>query len=185
MIDRHGSDGASLRRVAAKLGVNPTSLYNHVPDRATMIEDVRAIVSASIDSRSLRDLPWEQGLRAWAHSYRMAFARHHRAIPLLMTTTASAPVLLSQYEDFTVAAEAVGWPSADILPLLTAFESFILGSVLDMSGPSIVFDPRGQEEHFPRFSGAYAAVAGDAAPALASRAFDMGLSMLISAARPR
>lgn len=171
--------------MAARIGVNPTSLYNHVPNRAAMVEDVRAIVSARIDFRPLRDLSWEEGLEAWAWSYRAAFARHPRAIPLLMTMSASAPALLAGYESFAVAAEAVGWGSRDILPLLTAFESFILGSVLDMSGPSVVFDPTGQEAQFPRFAAAFDTVTQeDAADPVASRAFALGLQMLIATARP-
>jgi AcrR family transcriptional regulator len=184
LVDRHGAEGASMRRVAQKLGVNPTSLYNHVSDRAAMIEDVRALVSARIDSAPLRELPWEDGLVAWARSYRMAFARHHRAVPLLMTTRASSPVLLAEYEDFAVAAEAVGWASAEVLPLLTAFESFILGSVLDMSGPSVVFDPAGQEERFPRLAAAYGTLDKDADDPIATRAFERGLAMLVASARP-
>lgn len=174
-----------MRRVAQRLGVNPTSLYNHVPDRAAMIEDVRALVSARIDSAPLREMPWEEGLVAWARSYRRAFARHHRAVPLLMTTRASAPVLLAEYEDFVVAAERVGWPSEEVLPLLTAFESFILGSVLDMSGPTVVYDPVGQEDRFPRFSAAYSAVQQrQSDDPIATRAFERGLAMLVASARP-
>ncbi|WP_350224995.1 TetR/AcrR family transcriptional regulator C-terminal domain-containing protein [Arthrobacter sp. efr-133-TYG-120] len=185
LVDRHGADGASIRRVAAKIGVNPTSLYNHVPNRAAMVEDVRALVSADIDSRPLRELPWEQGVSAWARSYRTAFARHPRAIPLLMTSRASAPVLLAEYEDFAVAAEAAGWTSRDILPLLTAFESFILGSVMDMSGPNVVFDPTGQEAAFPKFAAAFSTLADeDPQDPVASRAFNMGLDMLIASSRP-
>ncbi|OPX08121.1 hypothetical protein B1790_20290 [Mycobacterium sp. AT1] len=185
LVDRHGVDGASMRRVAQKLGVNPTSLYNHVANRAAMIEDLRALVSANIDSAPLRELPWEDGLVAWARSYRVALARHHRAVPLLMTTRASAPVLLAEYEDFAVAAEAVGWPSAEVLPLLTAFESFILGSVLDMSGPSVVFDPVGQEECFPRLAAAYETLLDeDPDDPIATRAFERGLAMLVASARP-
>ncbi|WP_111510076.1 TetR/AcrR family transcriptional regulator [Mycobacterium kyogaense] len=185
LIDRHGAEGASMRRVAQKLNVNPTSLYNHVADRAAMIEDVRALVSARIDSAPLRESTWEDGLLEWARSYRLAFARHPRAIPLLMTTRASAPVLLAEYEDFVVAAEAAGWPTDDVLPLLTAFESFILGSVLDMSGPTVIFDPAGQEEQFPRFTAAYATLADhDAADPIATRAFERGLAMLVASARP-
>ncbi|SMG49957.1 transcriptional regulator, TetR family [Agreia pratensis] len=185
LIDRDGSDGASVRRIAANLGVNPTSLYNHVPNRAAIIEDVRAIVSANIDSRPLRETSWENGLRTWARSYRSAFAGHPRAIPLLMTTRSSTPVLMAQYEDFAVAAEAVGWTSTQVLPLLTAFESFILGSVLDMSGPAVVFDPTGQEEQFPRFAAAFSSLEHeDPNDPVASRAFELGLAMLISSARP-
>ncbi|MCJ1706256.1 TetR/AcrR family transcriptional regulator [Microbacterium sp. VKM Ac-2923] len=186
LVDRHGPDGASIRRVAARLGVNPASLYNHVPNRAAMVEDVRALVSAAIDSRPLRELPWEQALRAWAQSYRRAFARHARAIPLLMTERASSPVLLAGYEDFAIAAEAAGWTPRDVLPLLTAFESFILGSVLDMSGPAVVFDPTGQEEDFPRFAAAFdTLVDEDPLDPVATRAFELGLDMLISSSRPR
>jgi AcrR family transcriptional regulator len=185
LVDRHGVEGASMRRVAQKLGVNPTSLYNHVSDRAAMIEDVRALVSARINSAPLRELLWEDGLVAWARSYRLAFARHHRAVPLLMTTRASSPVLLAEYEDFAVAAEAVGWASAEVLPLLTAFESFILGSVLDMSGPSVVFDPAGQEERFPRLAAAYVTLQDeDTDDPIATRAFELGLAMLVASARP-
>ncbi|MEW5810551.1 MAG: TetR/AcrR family transcriptional regulator C-terminal domain-containing protein [Actinomycetota bacterium] len=185
LIDRHGAEGASMRRVAKKLNVNPTSLYNHVADRAAMIEDVRALVSARIDSAPLRERLWEDGLVDWARSYRIAFAQHPRAIPLLMTTRASAPVLLAEYEDFVVAAEAVGWPTGEVLPLLTAFESFILGSVLDMSGPTVVFDPTGQEDDFPRFTAAYATLdQHDSADPIATRAFERGLAMLVASARP-
>jgi AcrR family transcriptional regulator len=184
-VDRHGAEGASIRRVATQLRVNPTSLYNHVPNLAAMIEDVRSLVSAQIDSGPLRTLEWEDGLREWARSYRRAFARHPRTVPLLMTTSASAPVLLSEYEDFARAARAVGWSDRDILPLLTAFESFILGSVLDMSGPTVVFDPRGQEEQFPTFAAAFATLEDeDPDDPIATRAFEMGLRMLVASARP-
>jgi hypothetical protein len=103
-----------------------------------------------------------------------------------MTERISAPVLLAEYEDFVVAAEAAGWPRRDVLPLLTAFESFILGSVMDMSGPTVVFDPTGQEDSFPRFAAAFETL-GDEDPAdpVATRAFELGLDMLIASARPR
>lgn len=186
LVDRDGSEGASIRRVADRLKVHPTSLYNHVPNLAALIEDVRAIVSSRIDSSFLRDREWEEGLLLWARSYRDAFLLHPRAIPLLMGNRASAPLLMSQYEDFAVAAERVGWTSDDILPLLTAFESFILGSVLDGSGPTVIFDPTGQEQDVPRFAAAYAALdAHDPADPVATRAFELGLSLLIAGARPR
>lgn len=185
LVDRDGSEGASIRRVADRLKVHPTSLYNHVPNLAALIEDVRALVSSRIDSSFLREREWEEGLLLWARSYRDAFGRHPRTIPLLMSHRSSAPLLMSQYEDFAVAAERVGWTSDDILPLLTAFESFILGSVLDMSGPSVMFDPSGQEEQVPRFAAAYATLSRhDPMDPVATRAFELGLALLIAGARP-
>lgn len=171
--------------MAARLGVNPTSLYHHVPDRAAIVEDVRALVAASIDAEPLRTMAWEDGLRAWARSYRAAFARHPRSVPLLMSTRSSTPMVLAVYEHFTVAAEAVGWTSSDVLPLLTAFESFVLGSVLDMAGPPVMFDPTGQEAALPRFAAAFETLADeDPADPVATRAFELGLDMLIASSRP-
>jgi AcrR family transcriptional regulator len=185
LVDTEGPEGASIRRVAARLGVHPTSLYNHVPTRDAMIEDIRALVSENIDSSSLREHRWEDGLHAWANSYRNAFARHPRAIPLLMSSAASTPVLLAEYEDFAVAALKVGWDRKEVLPLLTTFESFILGSVLDMSGPAVLFDPRGQEEAFPEFTAAYLSIGGaEPQMSVADRAFELGLAMLVRGARP-
>lgn len=186
LIDRDGSQGASIRRVADRLKVHPTSLYNHVPNLAALVEDVRALVSARIDSSYLREREWEEGLLLWARSYRDAFRRHPKTIPLLMSQSSSAPLLMSQYEDFAIAAERVGWSSDDILPLLTAFESFIIGSVLDMTDPSVMFDPSGQEQDVPRFAAAYATLSShDPADPVATRAFELGLSLLIAGARPR
>jgi len=186
LVDRDGTDGASIRRVADRLKVHPTSLYNHVPNLAALIEDVRALVSSRIDSSFLREREWEEGLALWARSYRDAFRRHPKTIPLLMSHSSSTPLLMSQYEDFAIAAERAGWTSDDILPLLTAFESFILGSVLDMSGPSVMFDPTGQEADVPRFAAAYATLEHhDPADPVATRAFELGLSLLIAGARPR
>ena len=92
---------------------------------------------------------------------------------------------MAQYEDFAAAAVAVGCARDEILPLLTAFESFILGSVLDMSGPAVVFDPTGQEEAFPIFASAFDTLSEqDPADPVASRAFEMGLRMLLASARP-
>ncbi|MDF2990068.1 MAG: transcriptional regulator [Microbacterium sp.] len=185
LIDRDGSEGASIRRVAERLGVHPTSLYNHVPNLAALVEDVRALVSARIDSTPLREREWEEGLALWARSYRDAFRRHPQTIPLLMSHRSSVPRLMSQYEDFARAAERVGWTSDDVLPLLTAFESFIIGSVLDMSGPSVMFDPTGQEETVPRFAAAFATLEHhDPADPVATRAFELGLALLIAGARP-
>ncbi len=186
VIDRDGTAGASIRRVARYLEVHPMSLYNHVPSLAALVEDVRALVSTKIDSTFLREREWEEGLLLWARSYREAFRRHPKTIPLLMSRAVSTPLLMSQYEDFAVAAERVGWESADILPLLTMFESFIIGSVLDMSRPSsMVSDPARQRTGALHFDRPRAALGrDDCIDLVAMRGFELGLSMLIAGARP-
>ena len=172
-----------MRRVAQKLGVNPTSLYNHVSDRAAMVEDVRALVSARIDSAPLRELPWEDGLVAWARSLPVGLRAASPCGAPADDDTSSAPVLMAEYEDFAVAAEAVGWASAEVLPLLTAFESFISAACSKC---------RGERCHQLRTGRVLSALgrrrrdANDQYPndPIATRAFERGVAMLGALARP-
>lgn len=182
MVDRHGAPAVSMRRLAEELGVTPSSLYNHVTGRLDLVEQIRSLVASEIDSSMFATQPWAAALDGWARSYRAAFAKHPKTIPLLMSTSSTAEPILSMYEDFTRAALREGWAPADVPRVLTAVESFILGSVLDMSGPALLFDPTGHEGDFPAFSAALAAVTEDApGDPVAGPAFEFGLAALITA----
>lgn len=180
LIDASGPEALGMRQVARQLDVHPTSLYNHIENRVDLVEEIRGRIAGIIDHEPLRSKGWSEGVSEWAASYRAAFAKHPRAIPLLMSTSAASPVVLANYESFAVGALRAGWSDEDIVPLLTAIESFILGSVLDMSGPSAMFDPSGQESTVPTFSRAFTTAqerpSGDS---LSDRAFLLGLAGLI------
>lgn len=180
LIDREGSEAVSMRRIASLFGVAPSSLYNHIGSRLELIEEVRTRICGSIDGEAFSRLPWEDAVRVWAHSYRDAFAAHPRSIPLLMSWQVRSPAILRVHERFTRGALAAGWPEEEIVRMLTAYESFILGSVLDMSGPSVLFDPSGQENEVPAFASAVARVnADDLDDPVAGPAFELGLAALV------
>lgn len=180
IVDRDGAEAVTMRRLAAELGVNASSLYNHISGRLDLIEEIRTLVAEQIDSSVFGTLAWVEALDAWARSYRAAFAKHPKTIPLVMSTSSRAEPILAMYEDFTKAALGAGWTPTDVPRILTALESFILGSVLDMSGPSLMFDPSGHEGDFPAFASALGAVTGGDDP-VAGPAFDFGLAALIAA----
>lgn len=182
LVDRDGAEAVSMRRLADELKVRPSSLYNHVANRLDLIEEIRALVASRIDSSMFDTEPWPQALDAWARSYRAAFARHPRTIPLLMSTSLRSEPILELYEHFTRAALRAGWREVDVPRILTALESFVLGSVLDMSGPALLFDPAGREADFPAFTAALGAVVTEAPDdPVAGPAFDWGLAALIAA----
>ena len=180
LVDKEGPDALAMRRIARELNVTPSSLYNHVSSRFDLIEDVRGLVSSRIDASFFSQLPWHEAVIEWAHSYRAAFALHPKLVPLLMSQAATSPVVLDMYEQFTLAARRAGWASSDILAVLTALENFILGSVLDMAGPAVLFDPRGQEAAFPEFSRAFDHLnEADQSDPVAGPAFELGLRGLV------
>ncbi|MFE1229223.1 TetR/AcrR family transcriptional regulator [Streptomyces sp. NPDC058745] len=180
LIDREGADAFSLVRLARELGVRMPSLYNHVSSREEVVQGVRELIAAEVDVSTVGRLPWDLALSTWAQSYRQAFARHPNTVKLLAVTPVSSPVVLDEYEAIVAALEAAGWSAGQALGVLTALESFILGSVLDMSAPEKMIDlPDGSPSH-PRLS---AALEESPREGRANVAFDIGLRSLIGGLR--
>ncbi|MDR7085705.1 AcrR family transcriptional regulator [Aeromicrobium panaciterrae] len=68
VLDTHGLEFCSMRRVASALGVQPSALYHHVPDKQTLLalmaDRIVADVHAPVDgSREQRALAVCHGLR--------------------------------------------------------------------------------------------------------------------------
>jgi TetR/AcrR family transcriptional regulator, tetracycline repressor protein len=83
MIDRDGLDALSMRRLAAELDVSAMSLYNHVPNKDSLLEGVVEAVLQEIELESVRHEDWAEGLKQGFHSFRAALLAHPHALPLL------------------------------------------------------------------------------------------------------
>ncbi|MEB8343099.1 TetR/AcrR family transcriptional regulator [Streptomyces endophyticus] len=177
LIDGEGADAFSLPRLAARLGVRPSSLYNHLDGRAAVVEGVRRLVVAEMDTSAFAELPWPKGLAAWARSYRDAFARHPNTIALLATTTISSAATLTMYETVVDALARGGWPRERLVAVLTSVESFLLGSALDLAAPPLMIDTAEHAGEVPVLAAALACSREKARRA--DEAFETGLDALI------
>jgi AcrR family transcriptional regulator len=74
IIDAEGVEALSMRKLAAALGVNPMSLYHHVPNKAALLAGVTRRTAAVV--RRPVDGPWQEQLRALAEDYRALAALH-------------------------------------------------------------------------------------------------------------
>lgn len=180
LIDREGADAFSLVKLAKELGVQMASLYNHVDNREQVIQGVRGLLAAEIGGSILGGVGWEETLSEWARAYRAVFARHPNTVKLLATTPVRSAPVLDQYEQVVVALESSDWPLSEVLWLLTALESFVLGSVLDMVAPEQMIDLSADALAHPRLT-----AAKDAAPhqGRADAAFEFGLTALLAGFR--
>jgi AcrR family transcriptional regulator len=87
LADREGLGAVTLRRLAARLGVHVTSLYNHVPTKEAVLDGMveRLVVEARLPTGTFG---WEEWMRRFAAAVRAlaqahpgAFeAFHHRPI---------------------------------------------------------------------------------------------------------
>ncbi|WP_405776476.1 TetR/AcrR family transcriptional regulator C-terminal domain-containing protein [Streptomyces sp. NBC_01538] len=150
LLDRRRIGAAALRIVdelgvltipalARELGVAPSALYHHVSGREEIISLMREeLVLETGPHQGDTSQPWEQTLETWARSYRAAFATHPGAVPLLATAPLAEPFMHALYEKVAELLLTAGFTTGQVMPLINALESFILGSALDLVAPPVM-----------------------------------------------
>jgi AcrR family transcriptional regulator len=176
LVDETGD--FTVPEMARRLGVQTASIYHHVDGRSGIVELLRARLGDEIDSTTLDGQPWDAGLRAFAYSYRAAFAAHPHVVPLLTGEPVRAPVVLATYERLVLLMEQAGLPLELVMTALTSIENFILGSALDLAAPEVMWAIP-SDVAAPRLAAALAAQS--TSPSRADRAFDFGITVLIEA----
>jgi AcrR family transcriptional regulator len=85
IADKHGLGGVSMRKVAAKLGCEVMSLYNHVSNKDDLLADMLDQVYAEIPPMD-DSLGWRLGVRTNALAARDALVGHPWCASLLAGT---------------------------------------------------------------------------------------------------
>lgn len=192
LLDRRRIGAAALRladdqgvltipALARELGVAPSALYHHVSGRDEIISLMREELAreTSPDAWDAAQ-PWGQALEEWARSYRRAFAAHPGAVPLLATAPLAEPLLHAMYEKVARLLLTAGFGASQVMPLITAMESFILGSALDLVAPPVMVRDVTRETA-PHLTAVLAHTPAD--HRRAELAFDVGLRALITGFR--
>ncbi|MGW0605506.1 TetR/AcrR family transcriptional regulator [Streptomyces sp. NPDC002644] len=181
LIGVRGYEALTMAGLARRLGVAPSALYNHVTSKRQLLLWLQDHVNREIDCSGFGDRPWDAALETWAHSYREAYARHSLLVPVIaVTPIAGSPHTVAMYEKVAAGLRDGGWPDDQIMDVVVAVESFVLGSALDAAAPDDIFDvPGGQAPVLAEVVGAR--VGRDTARA----AFDLGLATVLAGLRDR
>jgi AcrR family transcriptional regulator len=178
LTDRRGD--FTILDLSRALKVTPAAIYHHVDGRAGIITLMRERMARTVDASGFGQLPWDEGLRRWAVSYRETFAAHPGAIGMLAAEPVADPAVHALYEQAATALEDAGFPRHTVLAVITAVESFVLGSALDLAAPPVMVSGI-DAGATPRL--AEAASATPSGRARADQAFDLGLDALITGLR--
>jgi AcrR family transcriptional regulator len=85
LVDEHGLDALSMRRLARKLGVEAMSLYNHVENKDDLVRGILDLVESEIEAPGAgRD--WKAELRRSVVSAHETFSRHPWAAQIWMSS---------------------------------------------------------------------------------------------------
>ncbi|OFI38590.1 TetR family transcriptional regulator [Arthrobacter sp. SW1] len=177
LIDESGD--FSLPKVAKKIGVSQSSLYNHVSGREEILELVRGRITSDSPPPP-PGMPWDEVLRVEIREYRESFARHPRAAPLMVMQTVRNVRVIAFYERLSDALEEAGFKGKDVASALALIDSFAIGAALDLAAPGNAWEVESGGSALGR---AVESIAG--MPDRAGTAFEFGLEILIEGLRRR
>ncbi|WP_128378065.1 TetR/AcrR family transcriptional regulator C-terminal domain-containing protein [Streptomyces cavernae] len=175
LADEQGA--LTIPALAKALGVAPSALYHHVSGRAEIVSLMREELALTTGLDLDWSGPWEEVLRAWAHSYRDAFISHPGAVPLLATAPLTEPFMHAMYEQLARVLLDAGFADRDVMAVITSLESFLLGSALDLVAPAVMVSDVARETA-PHLSAALDAIPADRGRA--EHGFDLGLRALLT-----
>ncbi|WP_265864963.1 TetR/AcrR family transcriptional regulator [Streptomyces sp. SKN60] len=132
LVDEHGPEALSVSRIAAEIGVKGPSMYNHISGRDELVEGLRELLVAQIDTGHAELRPWTVAAERWARAYRTVFAAHPRVVPLLTAQPVGSAATLESYERAYAVLREAHWPEAEIPAVVRSIEYFVIGSALDL-----------------------------------------------------
>jgi TetR/AcrR family tetracycline transcriptional repressor len=190
LVDEEGMGALSMRRLGAELGVNPMSIYHHLPGKGAVISGLVELVFSGMRVRYSDGSPWQDQVRAWAETYR-DLVRSHPNLVLEIVSSAAAvtEAVLLVNEPLYAALDEAGLPPAEVVVVADSVVDFVHGFAIAEGAqpPGHPFDRRellerletGAANVLPTMRRVFRALTADEARYDFDRGFDAGLSILL------
>ena len=180
IVDRDGLKALSMRRLGAKLGVDPMAVYYYIPNKQALLDAIVEAVMAEIDltADNPAHSPEERILGA-ARAYRDVLLAHANALPILLAHGPVTPVAMRPVEVLIGILRDAGLPPAEALAGMNLIAAAVRGAV----GMGPHREPTHEEiesmwralpaNEFPRLAEAFASSSGSM-----EESFDFGVRAL-------
>jgi TetR/AcrR family transcriptional regulator, tetracycline repressor protein len=129
VLDREGSAGLSMRRVADELRTGPASLYWHVANKDALVDLVIDRVASQVSLPEPDPDRWQEQLREWLIEVRRVFDRHPGVAALTLGRIPVGPNLLRWTEWTLGLLRGAGIPDR-----IAAYAGDLLGLYLGATG---------------------------------------------------
>jgi len=132
IVDEEGLAAMTMRRLAADLGVNPMSIYHHLPNKAAVIGGLAQLVFDGLDLPDPGEsVPWQEQVKAAARAYRAALRAHpNLALQVIADTSVVSEVVLVTVEPFYRALDRAGVAPRAIFESVNTLIDFVHGFLL-------------------------------------------------------
>jgi AcrR family transcriptional regulator len=135
IVDHHGIDGLSMRRLSEEVGRDPTVLYRHIPNKAALLDGVAENVLEQLQVDTA-DQDWAGQLRNVAHDFRRLALEHPNVVPLLVTRPLATPLgrrppgMLRPLENVLALLTSAGFSGVDALHIYRTVFGYLHGHIL-------------------------------------------------------
>lgn len=161
LIDSHGLDALTMRRLGAHLGVEAMALYRYVPGREQLLDGVVESVIDELYGDPYVHLSashgWQDYLQRLGHGVRRIALAHPEVFPLVATRPPEAPWVrpplrsLRWVESFLDTLIESGFSEEAAVAAYRAYSSFLLGHLLlEVSQKGVKISPEDQPGPMPR-----------------------------------
>lgn len=130
IADDHGLDAVSLRGVAKQLGVHVTSLYNYLPTKEAVLNEMMLSLLAKADLPR-GELSWQDWIRHYALAIRSIARQHPGAFHLFQRASARGEHALESLDSAIAAFQQGGFDPVPIACAIRTTNLLVLGLVID------------------------------------------------------
>jgi len=146
IVDDAGIDALTMRELSKRLGTKSASLYHHIQDRDTLIDQMIARVMESIDLTSIDHPDLPTALLGQALAFLDAVAGHPNLAEMIAIRPVRSSASFTYYELMLARLTQAGMAPDDALCVLYAIDDYVLGAAVN-NNDNIDLD--GREAEFP------------------------------------
>jgi TetR/AcrR family transcriptional regulator, tetracycline repressor protein len=131
LLDGGGPAAASIRGIAARVGVAPNAVYTYFPDKAAVVEAIADRLLGQVDHDVFADRaqPWRLRIESLALELRQRLSAHPGAVPLVLHGPMNGPHALALNERLLELLADAGLDPADAARAAHAVIVYVLGSI--------------------------------------------------------
>jgi AcrR family transcriptional regulator len=137
LLDHGGPDAASVRGIAARVGVAPNAVYTYFPGKAAVIKALAERLLGEVDHDVFadRERPWRERVEALAVELRERLSAHPGAVGLMISSRMDGPNAHALNERLLQLLADAGLEPADAARASRLFFVYVFGSlVLEVAG---------------------------------------------------
>ena len=135
LIDAHGLDALTMRRLARELDVGTMSLYSYVSNKEALLDGVVGAVLAEMDLGSIDLEDWSGAVREILRSFRRAAKKHPAIVPLITSRPPITPEALRPVELGLDALRRAGFDEETSAHVYRMLAGYVIGYVsLELGG---------------------------------------------------